>query len=242
MRGEVEFRSDKLAVLIDADNTSTKIMESLLREVTKFGTAYVKRVYGDWTNPQMNTWKKILNEFALLPIQQFAYTSGKNSTDTALIIDAMDLLYTEKFDGFCIVSSDSDFTRLVNRIRQNGLVVYGFGKGTTPRAFISACDRFICTDLLDNDNYPKEITENIVINTEQNNDWKKDDKLSKLLKDAFDLAIQDESKTVNLGFLNQQLLKLDSSFDPRAYNYKKLGELLKSTDLFVVDGNNVSLK
>lgn len=242
MRGEVEFRSDKLAVLIDADNTSTKIMESLLREITKFGTAYVKRVYGDWTNPQMNTWKKILNEFALLPMQQFAYTSGKNSTDSALIIDAMDLLYTEKFDGFCIVSSDSDFTRLVNRIRENGLVVYGFGKGTTPQAFISACDRFICTDLLDNDNYPKEITENIAINTEQNKDWKKDDKLSKLLKDAFDLAIQDESKTVNLGFLNQQLLKLDSSFDPRAYNYKKLGELLKSTGLFVVDGNNVSLK
>lgn len=244
MRGEVEFRSDKLAVLIDADNTSTKIMESLLREITKFGTAYVKRVYGDWTNPQMNTWKKILNEFALLPIQQFGYTSGKNSTDAALIIDAMDLLYTEKFDGFCIVSSDSDFTRLVNRIRQNGLVVYGFGKKITPKAFVSACDRFICTDLLDNstDNYPQEITGNIAINVEQNNNFKKDEKLYKLLKDAFDLAVQDESKTVNLGFLNQQLLKLDSSFDPRVYDYKKLGELLKSSDLFVVDGNNVSLK
>ncbi|BAQ66774.1 NYN domain-containing protein [Geminocystis sp. NIES-3709] len=244
MRGEIEFRSDKLAVLIDADNTSTKIMESLLREITKFGTAYVKRVYGDWTSPQMNTWKKILNEFALLPIQQFFYTSGKNSTDNALIIDAMDLLYTEKFDGFCIVSSDSDFTRLVNRIRQNGLLVYGFGKKTTPIPFVSACDRFICTDFLDNDNESssEEIVENIAVNSEKNTTLKKEKKLNKLLKNAFDSVMVDESKTVNLGTLNQQLLKLDSSFDPRAYNYKKLGELLKSTGLFIVDGNNVSLK
>jgi uncharacterized LabA/DUF88 family protein len=156
MRGEVEFRSDKLAVLIDADNTSIKVMESLLREITKFGTAYVKRIYGDWTSPNMNTWKKVLNDFALVPIQQFAYTSGKNSTDSALIIDAMDLLYTDKFDAFCIVSSDSDFTRLTHRIRQNGLAVYGFGRKTTPKAFVSACDRFISTDILiqeiDNEN------------------------------------------------------------------------------------------
>lgn len=243
MRGEVEFRSDKLAVLIDADNTSTKVMESLLREIAKFGTAYVKRIYGDWTNPQMNTWKKLLNDFAVLPIQQFSYTSGKNSTDTALIIDAMDLLYTDKFDGFCIVSSDSDFTRLAHRIRQNGLVVYGFGKKTTPKAFVSACDRFICTDLLDIDteNSGNEVIQEI-IPIEINSVPKKDKQLNKLLKNAYDSVVGDEDKTVNLGTLNQQLLKLDSSFDPRAYHCKKLGELLKSTGLFIVEGNNVTLK
>ncbi|BAQ60618.1 maebl [Geminocystis sp. NIES-3708] len=225
------------------NNTSTKVMESLLREIAKFGTAYVKRIYGDWTNPQMNTWKKLLNDFAVLPIQQFSYTTGKNSTDTALIIDAMDLLYTDKFDGFCIVSSDSDFTRLAHRIRQNGLVVYGFGKKTTPKAFVSACDRFICTDLLDVDteNLGNEIVqENIPV--EINNTQKKDKKLNKLLKNASDSVVGDDDKTVNLGTLNQQLLKLDSSFDPRAYHCKKLGELLKSTGLFIVEGNNVTLK
>lgn len=243
MRGEVEFRSAKLAVLIDADNTSTKVMESLLREIAKFGTAYVKRIYGDWTNPQMNTWKKLLNDFAVVPIQQFSYTSGKNSTDSALIIDAIDLLYTDKLDGFCIVSSDSDFTRLAHRIRQNGLAVYGFGKKTTPKAFVSACDRFICTDLLDIDteNSGNEISQEIV-SVEINNAPKKDQKLNKLLKDAYESVAGDEDKTVNLGTLNQQLLKLDSSFDPRAYKCKKLGELLKSTGLFVVEGNNVTLK
>ena len=148
MQEEVGFRSDKLAVLIDADNTSTTVIESLLREITKFGTAYIKRVYGDWTNPQMNTWKKSLNDFAIVPVQQFSYTTGKNSTDNALIIDAMDLLYTDKLDGFCIVSSDSDFTRLAHRIRQDGVAVYGFGRRQTPKAFVAACDRFIYTELL----------------------------------------------------------------------------------------------
>lgn len=244
MRGELEFRSDKLAVLIDADNTSTKIIESLLQEVAKFGTAHVKRIYADWTSPQMNSWKKVINKFALLPIQQFAYTTGKNATDSALIIDAMDLLYTEKFDGFCIVSSDSDFTKLANRVRQDGLIVYGFGKKNTPQAFVSACDRFICTDFLDleNDSSGGNNTEEKIINTEENTPPKKDKKLNKLLRNAFDSIALEENKTVNLGTLNQQLLKLDPSFDSRAYNCKKLGELLKSTGLFEVQGNNVTLK
>lgn len=242
MRGEVELRSDKLAVLIDADNTSTKVMESLLREIAKFGTAYVKRIYGDWTSPQMNTWKKVLNNFAIVPIQQFSYTSGKNSTDSALIIDAMDLLYTDKFDAFCIVSSDSDFTRLTHRIRQNGLAVYGFGRKTTPKAFISACDRFICTDLLveeiDNDNGQDEVNkdnDNIEIDT------KKGKQLNKLLKNAYEAVAGDGNISVNLGAVGQQLQRLDPSFDSRAYGHKKLGDLLKSTGLFIIDGNNISL-
>lgn len=252
MKGEVEFRSDKLAVLIDAENTSTKVIESLLREITKFGTSYVKRIYGDWTSPQMNAWKKILNNYALVPIQQFSYTQGKNATDSALIIDAMDLLYTDKFDAFCIVSSDSDFTRLAHRIRENGLAVYGFGKRTTPKAFVAACDRFICTDLLDIDlsdnqqeplNY--ELRDDFLgesADTEINSQVKTKN-LNKLLKDAYDAATGDEDKKeVNIGYLGQQLILLDPAFDSREYGYKKLSNLLKSTNLFIVEGNNVIWK
>ncbi len=240
MRGEVEFRSDKLAVLIDADNTSIKVIESLLREITKFGTAYVKRVYGDWTNNNMNSWKKVLNNFALTPIQQFAYTSGKNSTDIALIIDAMDLLYTDKFDGFCIVSSDSDFTPLVNRIRQNGLLVYGFGKKQTPRSFISACDRFIQTDLLDDsDTENDDNLENITSDVNSSQDK---DKLKNLLIEAYESVTGGEKIEINMGRLGQQINLMVSSFDSREYGFKKLGDLLRDTDLFIINENSIKLK
>ena len=128
MKSDTQLKSDRLAVLIDADNATAGIIEALLKEVAKYGTAHVKRVYGDWTSTHLNSWKDKLNRFAIQPIQQFSYTSGKNSTDSALIIDAMDLLYTNNFNGFCIVSSDSDFTRLACRIRESGLIVYGFGE------------------------------------------------------------------------------------------------------------------
>lgn len=251
MREEVQFRSDKLAVLIDADNTSIKVIESLLREITKFGTAYVKRVYGDWTSNQMSTWKKVLNNFALTPIQQFAYTSGKNSTDIALIIDAMDLLYTDKFDGFCIVSSDSDFTPLVNRIRQNGLFVYGFGRKLTPQSFVSACDRFIYTDLLDESDTEKD--QNLDNNTSYANFTSLDnntldanlinkDKLKKLLIEAYESVTGGEKIEINMGRLGQQINLMVSSFDSREYGFKKLGDLLRYTDLFVINENNIKLK
>ncbi len=138
----------RLAVLIDADNTQPAIAEALLAEIAKFGVASVKRVYGDWTTSNLNGWKKVLLEHALHPIQQFAYTTGKNATDGAMIIDAMDLLYTQNFHGFCLVSSDSDFTGLAKRIRQNGLTVYGFGERKTPQALRSACDKFTYLDVL----------------------------------------------------------------------------------------------
>ena len=239
MRGEVQFRSDKLAVLIDADNTSVNVIEVLLKEITKFGTAYIKRVYGDWTSPQMNAWKKVLNDFAVVPVQQFGYTTGKNSTDSALIIDAMDLLYTQKLDGFCIVSSDSDFTRLAHRIRQDGVVVYGFGKRQTPKAFVAACDRFIHTELLDanpdnssNDAFQK--LESSVKSEDKNN-------LNELLKEAYEDIARDDG-IANIGTVGQQLLKLNPAFDTRAYGHKKLGELLKATGLFEIKGNDVKLK
>ncbi len=146
MDSDMSSKSKRLAVLIDAENASADGIETLLQEVTQYGTAHVKRIYGDWTNGQLDNWKAKLNKLAIQPIQQFGYTMGKNSSDSALIIDAMDLLYTRNFDGFCIVSSDSDFTRLASRIRESGLVVYGFGEPKTPEAFVSACDKFIYTD------------------------------------------------------------------------------------------------
>ncbi|KAF5259304.1 hypothetical protein NW761_014802 [Fusarium oxysporum] len=141
-------QSIKLAVLIDADNTSPNIVCFILAEIAKFGTASVKRAYGDWTSPGLNRWKAPLLENSIQPMQQFTYTTGKNSTDSAMIIDAMDLLYSKNFDGFCIISSDSDFTRLASRIRESGLVVYGCGERKTPKAFVTACDRFIYVENL----------------------------------------------------------------------------------------------
>ena len=249
MQEEVQFRSDKLAVLIDADNTSTTVIESLLREITKFGTAYIKRVYGDWTNPQMNTWKKSLNDFAIIPVQQFSYTTGKNSTDNALIIDAMDLLYTDKLDGFCIVSSDSDFTRLAHRIRQDGVAVYGFGRRQTPKAFVAACDRFIYTELLIANPGQSETGSKQKPVSSSDESSRSDplptsddtNKLHTLLQEAYEAVARDDG-FANLGTVGQQLLKLDSAFDSRAYGHKKLGELLKATGIFVVKGNDVKLK
>jgi NYN domain/OST-HTH/LOTUS domain len=239
MRGEVQFRSDKLAVLIDADNTSASVVEVLLKEITKFGTAYIKRVYGDWTSPQMNAWKKVLNDLAIVPVQQFGYTTGKNSTDSALIIDAMDLLYTDKLDGFCIISSDSDFTRLAHRIRQDGVVVYGFGRKQTPKSFVAACDQFVYTELLDiHIEEPADIIQDKSVKTELS---EKNEKINKLLKEAFEYVARDDG-FANLGTVGQQLLRLDPAFDVREYGYKKLGELLKTTGIFEVKGNDAKLK
>jgi len=140
--------TDKLAVLIDADNAQPSIVDSLLAEIANYGIASVKRIYGDWTAPGLKGWKEVLLHHSIQPMQQFAYTKGKNATDSAMIIDAMDLLYSSNFNGFCIVSSDSDFTKLASRIRESGLLVYGFGEQKTPSAFVSACDKFIYTEVL----------------------------------------------------------------------------------------------
>jgi hypothetical protein len=138
--------NQKLAVLIDADNAQASVIQELLAEVSRYGTATIKRAYGDWTTTNLKGWKDVLHTMAIQPIQQFSYTSGKNATDSALIIDAMDVLHTGSVDGFCLVSSDSDFTRLATRIREAGLVVYGFGERKTPEPFVAACDKFIYTE------------------------------------------------------------------------------------------------
>lgn len=228
MMKENETIQKKLAVLIDADNASPKIIEGLLDEIAKYGIASVKRVYGDWTSPNLLGWKEVLLENALNPVQQFSYTSGKNSTDSALIIDAMDLLYTEKLDGFCIVSSDSDFTRLCLRLRESGMLVYGFGESKTPKAFVGACDRFIFTEILTRDekNYAR-----YPVTMKQ---LQSDKKLVSLLVSAVE-ASANENGWSHLGSVGQNIANKAPDFDPRNFGYKKLYELMKATKLFQID-------
>ncbi|MEJ2327734.1 MAG: NYN domain-containing protein, partial [Chromatiaceae bacterium] len=183
----------KLALLIDADNAQAAFIDSLLAEVANYGVASVKRIYGDWTTPRLKGWKEVLLQHSIQPMQQFAYTVGKNATDSAMIIDAMDLLYTGNFDGFCIVSSDSDFTKLASRIRESGLVVYGFGERKTPSAFVSACDKFIFTEVL----RAKE-DESEAIAKKSTNELKQDTKLVNMLRNAVD-ASSDDSGWAHLG-------------------------------------------
>ncbi len=218
----------KLAVLIDADNTQPSIVEGLLAEVAKYGIASVKRIYGDWTGPQLKGWKETLLEYSIVPIQQFGYTVRKNSTDSSMIIDAMDLLYTEKLDGFCLVSSDSDFTRLASRIREEGLLVIGFGELKTPRPFVVACDKFIYTEIL------REDSSETVQKKYDSRELKKDTKLVSLLRTAVEDSA-DDSGWAYLGNVGQNIAKKSPEFDSRNYGYKKLGELMDATTLFEKD-------
>ena len=224
---------EKLAVLIDADNAQPSIVDGLLSEIAKYGTANVKRIYGDWTLSGLKGWKEVLLQYSIQPIQQFGYTSGKNATDSALIIDAMDLLYTGKFDGFCIVSSDSDFTKLASRIREAGLFVYGFGEKKTPKAFVSACDKFIFTEVLRSKD---ELSEKIKRKT--TSELKKDTKLVNLLRNAVE-ASSDDSGWAHLASVGSNIAKQAPEFDPRNYGYKKLGELASSTMLFQIEERSV---
>ena len=222
--------STKLAVLIDADNAQPAVVEGLLAEIAKYGTATVKRAYGDWTGPQLKGWKEALLKYAIQPIQQFRYTTGKNATDSALIIDAMDLLYGAKLGGFCIVSSDSDFTRLAARVREAGLVVYGFGEKKTPGPFVSACDKFIYTEILvDKDDGEEETA---VPRTSAQ--LKQDTRLVALLRNAVE-ASSDDSGWSNLAPVGSNVAKQAPDFDPRNYGYRKLGELIAASGLFEIE-------
>jgi uncharacterized LabA/DUF88 family protein len=224
-----EPSQNRIAVLIDADNAQPSIVEGLLSEVAKYGVASVKRIYGDWTTPSLTGWKSVLLEHSIQPVQQFRYTVGKNATDNAMIIDAMDLLYTRRFDGFCIVSSDSDFTRLASRIREAGLLVYGFGEKKTPKAFVSACDKFIFTEVLRSQDNAEP-----AVKPKTANELKGDAKLVTLLRNALEAA-SDESGWAHLGAVGSNIAKQAPEFDPRNYGFSKLGELAKATKLFEVD-------
>jgi uncharacterized LabA/DUF88 family protein len=200
----------KLAVLIDADNAQASTIQELLAEVSRYGTASVKRAYGDWTTPNLKGWKEVLHKLAIQPMQQFNYTTGKNATDSSLIIDAMDLLHSGGLDGFCLVSSDSDFTRLATRIREAGLLVYGFGEKKTPQPFVAACDRFIYTEILK----PQDVA------TAQ------EAPLEPMLRAAIDASARDDGWSP-LSSVGSMLLKNNPSFDPRNYGCPKLGELVR---------------
>lgn len=240
----------KLAVLIDADNVPYSNVKGMMEEITKYGTPTTKRIYADWTRPNANGWKNVLLEHAITPIQQYSYTSGKNSSDSALIIDAMDLLYSGKLDGFCIVSSDSDFTRLATRLRESGMKVIGIGEQKTPKPFISACDRFIFIEVLEgavkkkpakklNEVDTKKSTEKgtlKVLEKPQEKPLNKiDEPTIELIESTID-DIADDDGWAFLGDVGNMIVKKKPEFDPRNYGFVKLTPMMKSmTDILQID-------
>ena len=232
--------SSRLAVLIDADNAQAAFIDDLLSEVAKYGVATVKRIYGDWTSPQLGRWKDVLHVHAINPVQQFAYTKGKNATDSAMIIDAMDLLYTSRFDGFCLVTSDSDFTRLASRLRESGVTVYGFGERKTPESFRSACDKFVYVDVLGS--APSEADD--VEATRKRPTAKElrgDARLVTQLRNAVDAASDDDG-WAPLSVMGNHIAKQAPDFDPRNWRFQKLVDLVTAIDLFEVERAGQSIR
>jgi uncharacterized LabA/DUF88 family protein len=231
----------KLAVLIDADNIPYSNISGMLYEIAKLGIPTIKRIYGDWTKPTVSGWKPALLEHAITPIQQYSYTTGKNATDSAMIIDAMDILHSEKVDGFCLVSSDSDFTRLATRIRESGSLVVGIGEKKTPNPFIVACDKFIYIEIIGNPNTPKaENTKSIKTEKSKTVQYEKiSNELIQLLKKSVeDLA--DESGWVFMAEVGALIIKKKPDFDPRNYGFSKLTPLFKSlAKHFIIDEREV---
>jgi uncharacterized LabA/DUF88 family protein len=226
----------RLAVLIDADNAQPTITDGLLAEVAKYGTAHVKRAYGDWTGTSLRGWKDRLLAQSIQPIQQFAYTTGKNSTDAAMVIDAMDLLYSGRFDGFCLVSSDSDFTRLAARLRESGLTVYGFGERKTPKPFVAACDKFIYTENLTYTESPTAPADAVLKPKPATSaaQLKADTALMNQLRNAIEAASDDDgwASLANVGHI---VTTQRSDFDSRNYGYAKLSDLITAATLFELD-------
>jgi NYN domain/OST-HTH/LOTUS domain len=247
-----ETKELKLAVLIDADNVPYSNVKGMMEEIAKLGTPTTKRIYADWTKPNANGWKSVLLEHAITPIQQYSYTVGKNSSDSAMIIDAMDLLYSDKVDGFCIVSSDSDFTRLAIRLRESGMKVIGIGEKKTPNSFIVACDRFIYIEVLDG--AIKKTRKVVTVTTKTSKPAPKlvetntneltlpkevvnkiDIKTIELIEDTLE-AIGDDDGWAFLGDVGNLISKKKPEFDPRNYGFSKLTPMLKSlTDILEID-------
>jgi len=231
----LEEKRKNIALLIDGDNAQPSLIAKILAEAGKYGLITIRRIYGDWTTVNMSGWKHALHDSAIQPIQQFRYTVGKNATDSALIIDAMDILHSHLVDGFCIVSSDSDYTRLATRIREMGFFVMGIGKRRTPKAFINACNLFIYTENLVLEVRGREgvrVGEKKMITRGGKEEAEGEDKSKKfdpvpLLRGAFDMAVQDDG-WANLGTIGFYLRQLDPGFDPRTYGFKQLSQLIKS--------------
>ena len=232
-----------LAVLIDGDNIPSAYIKEMMEELTKYGNPTVKRIYGDWTNPSLSKWKNVLLENAITPIQQYAYTTGKNATDSAMIIDAMDILYSEKVQGFCLVSSDSDFTKLATRLREAGKVVYGIGEKKTPNPFIVACDKFIYIEILHKDEESDSPSE---AGRPQKNKY---DKITakdiRFISSTIEDVADDNDGWAFLGDVGGLLVKKRPSFDARNYGFQKLTPLIKSIKSIEIeqrDGPNPRIK
>jgi uncharacterized LabA/DUF88 family protein len=224
----------KLAVLIDADNIPSAHVKEMMEEIAKYGNPTIKRIYGDWTKPNLAKWKNLLLENAITPIQQYGYTTGKNATDSAMIIDAMDILYSEKVGGFCLVSSDSDFTRLATRLREAGMKVFGMGEKKTPEPFIVACDKFIYIEILKGTS-KEEIIPGTVVETNKKDDTDKiTPKILKLISMTID-DLGDDEGWAFLGDVGNLLQKKQPNFDSRNYGFPKLTPLIKSIDRFEIE-------
>ncbi len=231
----------KIAILIDGDNAQSSLLPQMLVETGKQGQVTVRRIYGDWTTPNMNSWKDVLNYHAFQPIQQFRYTIGKNATDSAMIIDAMDILHNGVVDGFCIVSSDSDYTRLATRIRESGTFVMGIGEKKTPKAFVNACDLFVYTENLIpehkkakpvNKSKPNKTNGNGSANKKKEEPAREEPireeaELMPLLEKAFEMSVQEDGWAL-LALLGNSLYQLDPGFDPRTYGHRQLSKLINS--------------
>jgi hypothetical protein len=233
----------RIAILIDGDNAQPKMLDYIIEEVAKKGQVTIRRIYGDWTNRNMNGWKELLNAHAIQPMQQFAYTKGKNATDSTLIIDAMDILHSKLVDGFAIVSSDSDYTRLATRIREEGIFVMGVGEKKTPSPFVKATELFIYTENLGEDDDEEEQTESAKSKpkrAKRKPDKAQSEKLVRLMKRAYYIAA-DENDTAYLGKLGEALRKLDSGFDVREYGFRTLTSLVKGMsdhyEIIIPDGS-----
>jgi uncharacterized LabA/DUF88 family protein len=214
----------RIAILIDGDNAQASLIEQILVEAGKYGSATIRRVYGDWTTPNMNSWKDTLNIHAFQPIQQFRYTVGKNATDSAMIIDAMDIMHSNQVDGFCLVSSDSDYTRLATRIRESGLLVVGIGEKKTPRAFVSACNVFIYTE-----NLKSRRGSGTSSKPRKTNHMSTQEKeLVELVSQAMDMVGPDDDGWTRLSEVGTALRRIDPGFDPRSYGHRQLSQMIKN--------------
>lgn len=245
---EIKFN---IAVLIDGDNAQAKLIKQIIEEVSKYGKATIRRIYGDWTTPHMNSWKEIINQYSISPIQKFSYTTGKNSTDSSPIIDAMDILHSHSVDGYCIVSSDSDYTGLAKRIREEGLFVMGIGRQTTPIAFVNSCEVFTFTENLTPQldiihkatevTHPEELTSKTPARRSKKLESKKDFPQIDLgnIDKAFEISTNEDGGTY-ISKVGLALRKIDPSFDPRTYGAKTLTQLFESLDKYVVIKNEVN--
>ncbi len=247
-----------IAVLIDGDNAQAKLIKEIIEEVSKYGKATIRRIYGDWTTPQMNSWKEIINQYSINPIQKFSYTTGKNSTDSSLIIDAMDILHGQNIDGFCIVSSDSDYTGLAKRIREEGLFVMGIGRRTTPIAFVNSCEIFTFSENLNSENElieekveAKKVeqttskTKKLPLKVIEKPEEKPEEKTifpeldMSIIDKAFEISINEEDEAY-IAKVGSSLRKIDPSFDSRTYGFRTLTQLFESIDKFTIVKNEVN--